>query len=389
MNLKKIILILVMTGSLYVPGMAQKTAPPKYLDSVVKQGALTHSDAIIIYQNGKLIVNNYFNKKPQKIECMSVTKSIVSLAVGKMITDGLLNSIDTPVSHYYPEWKQGKKRNITIRQILSHTSGLQNVRITTVEIYPSPDFVKLALAAELDNEPGVKFSYNNKAINLIAGLIQKITGQRMDQYIGEHLFKPLGISDYTWSLDSAGNPHAMSGCQILPADLLKLGILTLNKGAFNGKQLISRAWIDESLQPLQNNPYYGLQWWLASDGITYSIDDEQIANMYAKQVDTAFITKAKLMKGTYPNFDAYAQAAYGAFGKDWDNIIYNNIGKAGIPFSKKRIHKLLGFSAEGDLGNSLFIVPEKNLVAVRMISSDSYKSDQDNFQNFERYILKL
>lgn len=121
------------------------------------------------------------------------------------------------------------------------TSGVQNYPHTGIEIYPSPDFVKLALAAELSERPGEVYRYNNKSLNLVAGIFQHVTGKRMDSYIGERLFKPLGILDYRWSLDPSGNPHMMSGCQIKPHDFVKLGMLVANEGKFDGSQIIDKA----------------------------------------------------------------------------------------------------------------------------------------------------
>jgi CubicO group peptidase (beta-lactamase class C family) len=98
--------------------------------------------------------------------------------------------------------------------LLNQTSGLQNLRTTTPEIYPSPDFVQLALAAELSSDPGSKFSYNNKAVNLLVGVVKQASGMRMDQYVATEVFEPLVIKDFTWTLDRAGNPHGMAGLQI-------------------------------------------------------------------------------------------------------------------------------------------------------------------------------
>ena len=86
---------------------------------------------------------------------MSATKSIVSLAIGRLIDSGKITSLDQPVSDFYPEWKQGRKKLITVRHLLNHTSGIQNPPITT-EIYASPDFVQLALAAELCRRAGIE-----------------------------------------------------------------------------------------------------------------------------------------------------------------------------------------------------------------------------------------
>jgi CubicO group peptidase (beta-lactamase class C family) len=146
---------------------------------------------------------------------------VVSLAVGLLLDEGRIKSLDQPVSDFYPEWRQGAKRRITIRHLLTHTSGLQNAQHTSEEIYPSGDFVQLALAAELTSEPGTAGAYNNKAVNLLAGVVEQASGQKLDAYLRERLFTPLGIVAFEWSRDDAGNPHAMSGLQIRPRDFAR------------------------------------------------------------------------------------------------------------------------------------------------------------------------
>ena len=164
--MKSILSIFIVLHIIYTDLSAQPALKQNILDTLIKTAELTQTDGLVIYLDGKLYLENYFGKQPKKIDAMSSTKSIVNFAFGKLITDGLLKSIDQPVADFFPEWKQGMKREITIRHLLNHTSGMQNIPLTTVEIYPSPDFVKLALAAEIVNKPGTAFSYNNKAVNL-------------------------------------------------------------------------------------------------------------------------------------------------------------------------------------------------------------------------------
>ncbi|QLZ68099.1 Protein flp [Legionella sp. PC1000] len=206
---------------------------------------------------------------------MSVTKSIVSLGIG-ILYDAKLISLDDPIFRFYPEWRQGEKKFITVQQLLTHTSGIQSDP-TTKEIYASPDFVQLALAAELSNHPGEVFFYNNKAINLLAGLFKKISGLPMDHFIEITLFQPLGITDYAWMKDSAGNPHGMAGLQIKAEDLLKIGELILNNGIWNDRRIISKEWIQLSMnpEPLSNRfgsgvTYMcGLLWWVKMQPTMY------------------------------------------------------------------------------------------------------------------------
>ena len=228
------------------------------------------SDAVVVVKDGKIVADWTFDKPAGPIEAMSATKSVVNLAIGRLIDQKKIKSIDQPVSDFYPEWKQGRKRAITIRQLLNHTSGLQNNR-TTSEIYPSPDFVQLALAAELSDDPGARFAYNNKAVNLLAGIVQKASGRRMDSYIGEEIFKPMGITDFTWSLDPSGNPHGMAGLQIRAVDLVKIGQMMLDGGTWRGTRVVSEDWVRLSTgQPGQpHDPTCGLLWWLVrAPGLT-------------------------------------------------------------------------------------------------------------------------
>jgi CubicO group peptidase (beta-lactamase class C family) len=185
---------------------------------------------VVVTHQGELVGTWRFGKPKQIIETMSVTKSIVNLAVGRLVTKGLLSSIDEPVCTFYPEWKQGRKKNITIRHIMNHTSGLQNVPDAMEEVYPSPDLVQLALCAEVVHDPGTQSSYNNKAVNLLAGIVRKICGQRLDMFMKEEVFAPLGIEEFYWMDDHADNPHVMAGLGLFPEDLANLGQLVLNRG---------------------------------------------------------------------------------------------------------------------------------------------------------------
>ncbi len=97
------------------------------LKTIIKKGGQTHSNAIIIIQNNKVLVEDYYNRKPKPEYIASAGKSLVSLAIGKLIDDGKIRSLDQPVYEFYPEWKQGTKQDITIRMLLNHTSGLQNI----------------------------------------------------------------------------------------------------------------------------------------------------------------------------------------------------------------------------------------------------------------------
>lgn len=361
------------------------------LDSLLMRAEQTHSESVIIYRDNKLVTEKYFGigQPDQKIETMSCTKSIVGLAVACMLSDGLLDSLDVPISSYYPELRQGQKQGITIRHLVNMTSGIQNNPNATVEIYPAPDFVQLALTAELVNKPGEVFSYNNKSLNLMAGVILKITGKRMDVFIGERLFKPLGITDFSWTLDKVGNPHVMSGCQIKPHDFIKIGNLLLSKGRYNGKQLIAEKYVNEVVTPCKQYQGYGMLWWIDYEKETAIIDDEILTDLINAQVSTEFIDKFSKMKGTYSSFDEYGEKLYSIFGENGRKEIAENIQARKLKFIKIVRSGSVTYRADGYLGNYIIVDPSTNIVAIRMISEKSFQSESDGFMEFGKMVLNL
>jgi CubicO group peptidase (beta-lactamase class C family) len=333
-----------------------------------------------------------FGKQRGLIESMSATKSIVNLAIGRLVETGKIKSIDQPVSDFFPEWKQGRKKLITIRHLLNHTSGLQNERNTTLEIYPSPDFVQLALAAELSDEPGSKFAYNNKAVNLLAGLVLRTSGTRMDLYIGKEIFEPLGIKKFTWSLDRSGNPHGMSGLQIRAMDMARIGQLMLDEGSWKGKQILSKEWIKVSVEPGQKlDPTCGLLWWLLRDSSRYLVDDEMV-NYFKKHGMTAeTVKKLEAFKGksfdSAPFLDMIRPIVRG------DEVLKTNLAELNRDFgSLKPVvgGAVRGYYADGYLGQYLVVIPEDRLVAVRQRRGpDGSEDPKKGFTDFPRMVGSL
>jgi len=349
-----------------------------------------HSDALVVLHDGELVGAWHSNGQSEPIEAMSVTKSIVNLAIGRLVTLGALESIDVPVSRFYPEWSTGRKARITIRHILNHTSGIQANR-TTEEIYASSDFVRLALDAEITSEPGSRFFYNNKAVNLLAGIVEKAAGKKMDDFLRDDLFARLGITDFGWSRDPAGNPHAMAGLQIHAMDLAKLGQLVLDRGRWQGEQLIAESWFDESLRP--GSPHEatsGLLWWLVPAYTAVVIDDAKIQEFREAGVDSAFVAAFARLRGRHESLDSFFAAAADVFGENWRSVVGSTLGPLGLEPARIERGPIIGYRAEGYLGQYIVIFPDKRLVAVRMIEgSPSYNPQTDGFLNFSDLVHAL
>jgi CubicO group peptidase (beta-lactamase class C family) len=337
------------------------------LEKLRKRAEETSSAAVVIIKDGQLVADWDFGQKRGPIEAMSATKSIVSLAIGRLVDAGKIKSLDQPVCDFYPEWKQGRKKNITIRHLLNQTSGLQNEQSTASEIYPSPDFVQLALAAELSHDPGSKFSYNNKAVNLLAGVVKQASGGiRMDQYLGKEIFEPLGIKDFSWTLDPAGNPHGMSGLQIRAIDLAKIGQMMLDRGSWKGKQILTENWVLRSVEPSQEHyPLYGLLWWLHFKSETVSITDDYISYYKNHGMTRSSVEKLEELKGKLIDFQSLQKTVFTII--LGDEALKKNLDElADRPQPKPVVQgPLRSYEAQGYLGQFLVVVPRDRIVAVR------------------------
>lgn len=372
---------------------SQKGINKSALEDLLKKAEAAHSDAVIIYKDNKLVSENYFGKSPEKLfYIMSCTKSVVNLAVGRLIDAGKIKSLDQPVSEFYPEWKDGEKSPITIRHLLNHTSGLQNIPIATAEIYPSPNIVKLALDAKLADTPGTRFNYNNKAVNLLAGIIEKASGKRMDLYVADEIFKPLGIVDYKWNTDKSGNPYAMSDLALSATDFAKIGQLVASKGKWKGKRIVSEKWLKESFK--QGQPFYelaGLLWWRVPAGEKIVIDDAKIKELESANVNPAFIARVTPLKNkVFPNSFAYFMTLGQMLGLGLEEPATAELAAKKLTLARRETGEIVGYAATGDLGQYLVILPRQKIVAVRLVKpSPNYNPQTDWFADFPSLVQTL
>ena len=361
------------------------------LDSIIRQSERTNSNTLVIYQKGKQVYKNYFGKPVEKIEAMSATKSVVSIAMGLLLDKKFIDSLDQPVYTIYPEWKQGNKKFITIRHLLEHTSGIQNVPNAGEEVEVAPDVIQLALCAELDDIPGSKYSYNNKSSNLLSGIIEKTSKLKLDKFLNKYLFNELGIIDSKWRTDEAGNPYGMAGLLIYPEDFAKIGLFILNKGNWNGKQLLSEKWIKEMFTPSVNNKNFGYEWWLTYENQYFAIDDTFLASIKDKTDESTF-SLVKKLKGNYNKMQDIGVKAREIYSIEELKLV----GKfmQSLPPSNWRIENkgsIKNYAASGYLGQYLIIIPEKDLVIVRMITTENFKKIPNNstFENLRILVNEL
>jgi CubicO group peptidase (beta-lactamase class C family) len=315
------------------------------------------------------------------------------LAIGQAIADGKIKSIDQSVCDFFPEMKQGRKEAMTIRHLLSMTSGIQN-NGSAAEIYPAPDYVKLAVAAELTTAPGAAFNYNNKSVNLLSGIIHIATTQPLDDYVRDKFFDPMGIKSWNWYRDDDANASAMADLSLYPEDFAKFGALMLQHGRWEGKQLVPQAWVEQVVQQSQPyEPLYGLLWWrLASDN-TGEITKERIAELQKAGLGDDLVKVVTPFVGRSFQSESEWHAALAGVMPDWEKVAPRYPGiidyyATNLP--RWRHSNFDGFQAEGSYGQYLVIFPKRQLVAVRMIKPfDSFTFNKNRFEDFSDLVRTL
>ncbi|MDX2136014.1 MAG: serine hydrolase [Saprospiraceae bacterium] len=239
----------------------QPTYDKELLEEMISFNEEMKSDRLIVSIKDTIIADVTFRGKPNdKFLIYSITKVFSGIAVGILIDKKLIKNPEVPIATFFEEWKDDTlKSKITIRHILQHTSGL-SANNGSQDIYPQTDFVRYALNSSVVTEPGHTFFYNNKAINIISGVVNKVTGQSLEEFIRENVFIPLDINDYEWKHDQAGNTWCMDGLSLNATDLMKIGQMLCNFGEWNGKRILSKNWCEMMFQiPLTNslNGMYG------------------------------------------------------------------------------------------------------------------------------------
>ena len=222
----------------------------------------------------------------------SVTKSFTSALIGIAIDQGLIGGVEDRVFDYFPEYARfrvGAKEVMTLEDLLTMRSGLEcnemelgydDSRNDLIKLFSVPDPIEYILAKPLVAEPGTRWYYSGGNTNLLGEVIRQATGQRMDAYADEHLFGPLGITNYEWDYINSDMIHASGNLQLRPRDMAKFGALYLNGGEWNGQQIVSRKWVEASTRAHARPSWgggYGYQWWLR----TYDAGPEPVDAFYA------------------------------------------------------------------------------------------------------------
>jgi CubicO group peptidase (beta-lactamase class C family) len=219
----------------------------EFLDAIEKTKNEMHS--IMIVRHGKVIAEGWWDPyRPElKHTLYSLSKSFTSTAIGFAVTEKKIKLSDKVISYFpdkLPDTISENLKVLTIKDLITMSAG-QFPEPQAVPAF-NDDWVKGFLAAPIVNKPGSVFLYNSIATYMLSAIVQKVTGQTVLDYLTPRLFKPLGIEGIDWETDPKGIDVGGWGLRLKTEDIAKMGLLFLQKGKWQGKQIIPAAWVEEA-----------------------------------------------------------------------------------------------------------------------------------------------
>jgi len=236
--------------------------------------------SFIVIRNDSILHEEYMGEfnSASYTNSFSMAKTVVSVLIGCAIQDGKIKSVDQPVSDFIPEFRNDDRSAITIRHLLTMSSGIAfdedyvNPFAYPAEAYYGSDLRKLTLAYNQVNEkPGVTFRYLSGNTQLLGFILSKATGKTVSEYASEKLWIPIGCEHNAfWSLDAEdGDEKAFCCLNSNARDFARIGKLYLDSGRWNGKQIVPETYALESVAVtgLKNDDgtaclSYGFSWWM-------------------------------------------------------------------------------------------------------------------------------
>ncbi|WP_321344746.1 serine hydrolase [uncultured Draconibacterium sp.] len=275
----------------------------------IERGKYGEIHSMLIYKNDKLVFEDYFEGHKYQWDAsghkgeyvswdkntphvlQSASKSFVSICFGIAVEKGFIESIDQSIFDYLPDYQNynaDNKNYVTIKTLLTMTSGflwdewgvaLSSTQNDAIGIYFSEkDPVEFVLERPLIAVPGTHFTYSGGDMQILEKILKNATGMNIDEFSEKYLFEPLGIESNDWWLRyDTGEISTGGGLKLTPRDMLKVGVLFLNDGVWNGEQIISKEWVEKCGHPFGPNyginipgedlgtVGYGYTWWTKQD----------------------------------------------------------------------------------------------------------------------------
>ncbi len=216
----------------------------------VEAAEQSHSEfhSFIFLRHGKVIAEGYWEPYTNDLKntLYSATKSFTSTAVGFAVSEGRL-SVDEPVIDFFnnelPDTLSAYHTRIKVKDLLSMSAGENPIHGT---IAGEPNWVQVFWDTPVQHEPGTVFQYNSLCSHMLSAIVQKVTGEKLIDYLTPRLFEPLGITGMDWEEDPQEINTGGWGLRIRTEDMAKFGQLYLQKGTWKGAEILPKEWIEEA-----------------------------------------------------------------------------------------------------------------------------------------------
>ena len=244
------------------------------LDDYLDKGDVT---GFLVMKDDQIIFEKYLHgaEPGDRFVSFSVGKSILSVLFGTAVDEGKIRSVNDPIVNYLPWLKDSAYKDATLKNVLQMASGIDFNedyldpkadihRLVFDLIRGGERFREIAIALKAERKPGTAFHYQSVNTQMLALVLEKATGMRLNKYAEEKLWKKLGAQSDAFFYESRNQPEICGfGCfNATLRDYARIGAMAMNYGQLGGKRVVSDAWMRESTAAPSFNPGYGYQWWL-------------------------------------------------------------------------------------------------------------------------------
>jgi len=244
--------------------------------------------SLLVIEKNALVIEQYYNgwERDRLHFLASTTKSFNSILTGIAIEQGKITNVNQKMLSFFPEYehleKDARKHQITIRDLLTMTSGIKWDENSLPPNDPenmgnrmeqTDDWLKSALSLPMDTLHGIRYVYCGPNDIILSEIIRKSTGQNIAEFAETYLFTPLGIKEYEW-YSKNGVYDSGGGLKLRSRDIAKYGLLHLNMGKWGDKVIVSKEWIEETSQPFIEikHPFYSCyQWQMAKTDLGFNV----------------------------------------------------------------------------------------------------------------------
>ncbi len=284
----------------------------KFINAItdsISSGNYVNIHSVLLLRNNKLVYEQYFpgtdvtrgvgfvgfkdHHRDSLHDLRSITKSVVGAAILIAHAQGKIKSLNQRVFDFFPEYAKhdtGMKKQITVQHLLNMTAGIEwdeeisylDPRNSEIKMNNASDAIEFVLSQIIIDTPGKKYNYSGGCTQVLAAIVAKATGIPVDKFCEQYLFKDLGIEKFTWAKIRSGDPSAASGLRMRSRDLAKFGLLFLNNGKWNQKQIIPAHLVARTLTSQATTQYadsivpfvgYSNQFWIYTEKIKGELVD--------------------------------------------------------------------------------------------------------------------